>query len=228
MSGTLFSEYISQRSSLITEDRSLRREFLKTPSIKEIEADKVIRRIRAHEAATIWKEEHPSVPHPFPGMEFLTGILYFVMTLYFPESVASTGKSIIERTQLFKILCKVCCFPLHYGVDCILLRCPKALYYTLISMRQSMRPISSSLPSIIHACIFESGSTSPLQISSQTHLNLNRYQHIKSPKGAALAMRRMSCRLGFLWRARGTISRGNWAEGKVLTNGLLDQWWSIL
>lgn len=87
MSGSLFSEYMSQRSSLITEDRSLRREFLKNPSIKEIEADKFVRRIRAHEAATIWKEEHPSVPHPFPGMEFLTGMLLFITVLKFSKPV---------------------------------------------------------------------------------------------------------------------------------------------
>lgn len=78
MSDGLFSQYMSQRSSLITEDRSLRREFLssnlKSRSSKEIEADKLIRQIRAHEAETIWKEEYPNIPHAFPGMEFLTGM----------------------------------------------------------------------------------------------------------------------------------------------------------
>ena len=74
MSGNLFLGYTSQRSSLITEDRSLRRESLKTRTTKELEADKLVRQIRAHEAETIWKEEHASVPHPFPGMGFLTGM----------------------------------------------------------------------------------------------------------------------------------------------------------
>ena len=79
MSGNLFLGYTSQRSSLITEDRSLRRESLKTRTTKEIEADKLVRQIRAHEAETIWKEEHPSVPHPFPGMGFLTGMPWFLL-----------------------------------------------------------------------------------------------------------------------------------------------------
>ncbi|KAF9555864.1 Metallo-dependent hydrolase [Agrocybe pediades] len=84
--------FLSARASLIQEDRSLRREFSSPNpprSDKEVEADKIVRKIRAHEAATIWKEEHPSVPHPFPGMEFLT------------------GKSIIVKTKLFEILSKM-------------------------------------------------------------------------------------------------------------------------
>ena len=70
------TDYEAQRASLIDEDRSLRREFLRTDlcSEKEREADKVLRAIRASETATIWNEEHPSIPHPFPGMEFLTGM----------------------------------------------------------------------------------------------------------------------------------------------------------
>jgi len=70
------SEYESQRASLIDEDRSLRREFSVYASLKsdkEVEADTIVRKIRALEAETIWKDDHPNVPHPFPGMEFLTG-----------------------------------------------------------------------------------------------------------------------------------------------------------
>jgi adenosine deaminase CECR1 len=72
----LIADYESLRSSLIDEDRSLRREFLRTDlySDSEKKADKILRAIRALEAATIWNEEHPSIPHPFPGMEFLTGM----------------------------------------------------------------------------------------------------------------------------------------------------------
>ena len=40
----------------------------------EIQADRVIRDIRAAEAASIWNREYEGIPHPFPGMEFLTGI----------------------------------------------------------------------------------------------------------------------------------------------------------
>ncbi|KDR73569.1 hypothetical protein GALMADRAFT_251310 [Galerina marginata CBS 339.88] len=85
------AEYEAQRASLIEDDRALRREYLtsNSRSEKEIGADKIVRRIRASEAETIWKEEHSSIPHPFPGMEFLT------------------GKSIIVKTQLFEILSKM-------------------------------------------------------------------------------------------------------------------------
>jgi len=70
------SEYDYQRASLIDEDRSLRREFSVYTSLKsdkEVQADRIVRKIRALEAETIWKDDHPNVPHPFPGMEFLTG-----------------------------------------------------------------------------------------------------------------------------------------------------------
>ncbi|KAF8163526.1 hypothetical protein B0H34DRAFT_327265 [Crassisporium funariophilum] len=91
MSSNVLAEYQAQRAALIHDDRSLRREYSRAHlwSDKEIEADKIVRRIRTHEAETIWKEDHPSVPHPFPGMEFLT------------------GKSIIMRTRLFEILSKM-------------------------------------------------------------------------------------------------------------------------
>ncbi|KAF8969728.1 hypothetical protein BDZ97DRAFT_1794869 [Flammula alnicola] len=90
-SSASISDFQAQRTALIENDRSLRREYLPTNkrSDKEIEADKIVRRIRALEADTIWKEEHPSIPHPFPGMEFLT------------------GKSIIMKTRIFEILSKM-------------------------------------------------------------------------------------------------------------------------
>ena len=74
----MLADYEAQRISLINEDRSLRREFLRIDlySEKEREGDKILRAIRASEAATIWNEEHPSIPHPFPGMEFLTGMWF--------------------------------------------------------------------------------------------------------------------------------------------------------
>jgi hypothetical protein len=77
------SDYQMRRASLIDEDRSLRREFLSSHlrSAKEIEADKIIRKIRALEAETVWKQDHPSIPHPFPGMEFLTGVFSFEFSL---------------------------------------------------------------------------------------------------------------------------------------------------
>jgi adenosine deaminase CECR1 len=79
------SDYQIQRASLIDEDRSLRREFLSSHlrSAKEIEADKIVRKIRALEAETVWKQDHPSTPHPFPGMEFLTGVFSFEFPFWF-------------------------------------------------------------------------------------------------------------------------------------------------
>ena len=70
MSSTL--NYLNLRNSLIDDDRSLRRN-IRTLSLPEIKADKIVRDIRSAEASTIWKEQHESITHPFPGMEFLTG-----------------------------------------------------------------------------------------------------------------------------------------------------------
>ncbi|KAH9483880.1 Adenosine deaminase 2-A [Psilocybe cubensis] len=85
------SEYHAQRNSLIDADLSLRREYrnLHSRSSKELEADKIMRDIRALEAKTVWTADYPSIPHPFPGMEFLT------------------GKSIIMKTKVFEILSKM-------------------------------------------------------------------------------------------------------------------------
>ncbi|TFK76212.1 adenosine deaminase-like growth [Pluteus cervinus] len=83
-------QYKAQRASLIEQDYLLRRDRLPSEvSDLESEADAVIRRIRTEEAESIWSASHESIPHPFPGMEFLT------------------GKSIIVKTRLFKILSKM-------------------------------------------------------------------------------------------------------------------------
>ncbi|PPQ99222.1 hypothetical protein CVT24_009241 [Panaeolus cyanescens] len=86
--------YHSARNALIADDLRHRREYLgdasrSSLSDKEKEADAVLRAIRAEEAESVWKREYEGVPHPFPGMEFLT------------------GKKIIEKTKLFKILSKM-------------------------------------------------------------------------------------------------------------------------
>ena len=69
------SDYLKERDKLVDEDRRLRRDWpiLQTRSAIETEADEIVRRVRMEEAQSIWKEEHPDIPHPFPGMEFLTG-----------------------------------------------------------------------------------------------------------------------------------------------------------
>ncbi|KAI0306408.1 adenosine deaminase-like growth [Multifurca ochricompacta] len=83
--------YFSKRDALIQEDRSLRRENKLLHSLTENEsvADKIVRRIRAEEEASIWSVEHDEFPHLFPGMEFLT------------------SKSIIDKTRIFKIVSKM-------------------------------------------------------------------------------------------------------------------------
>lgn len=65
--------YRERRAALISDDRSYRRDIRTQLSEAEVKAEKVVREIRALEASTIWEQEHPSIPHPFPGMEFLTG-----------------------------------------------------------------------------------------------------------------------------------------------------------
>lgn len=70
--------YQAKREALINDDRSFRRENIwksQRPAA-EIRADECIRNLRAYEASTIWKVESDSIPHPFPGMEFLNGILF--------------------------------------------------------------------------------------------------------------------------------------------------------
>ena len=68
-------EYNAKRAALIAEDRALRVDHARASNhtATEIQADAIVRRIRKEEAETIWAEEHDDVPHPFPGMEFLTG-----------------------------------------------------------------------------------------------------------------------------------------------------------
>lgn len=71
--------YHSARNALIAEDLRHRREYMgdasrSSLSDEERAADAVLRKIRAEEAEMVWKAEYEGVPHPFPGMEFLTGV----------------------------------------------------------------------------------------------------------------------------------------------------------
>lgn len=74
MSTTELSQYEAMRQALIQEDRALRADNRESFTELEISADQAIRELRAKEAKSLWANEHPSIPHPFPGMEFLTGI----------------------------------------------------------------------------------------------------------------------------------------------------------
>ncbi|KAJ6497069.1 hypothetical protein C8R47DRAFT_1184390 [Mycena vitilis] len=93
MSSTLdLSHYNAHREALIHSDRSLRADHAEHSSRispAEAKADAILRELRSSENATIWGAEHEGVPHPFPGMEFLT------------------GRSIILKTKLFETLAKM-------------------------------------------------------------------------------------------------------------------------
>ncbi|KAJ4487708.1 hypothetical protein J3R30DRAFT_3430448 [Lentinula aciculospora] len=84
------AEYEASRKELILADRAQRADY-KKGQLSELEAlaDKVIRQVRVAEAASVWSQEYEGIPHPFPGMEFLT------------------GRSIIVQTKLFEILGKM-------------------------------------------------------------------------------------------------------------------------
>lgn len=71
-------DYRVKRDAFIHDDRSLRRENVRLAalSVKEKQADEIIRRIRTVEETKVWKQDYADVPHPFPGMEFLTGELF--------------------------------------------------------------------------------------------------------------------------------------------------------
>ncbi|KIJ69089.1 hypothetical protein HYDPIDRAFT_79661 [Hydnomerulius pinastri MD-312] len=96
------ADYLQRRAELINEDRALRVDYARAATVTptELKADEVVRAIRAKEATTIWGDEHDDVPHPFPGMEFLTGPL---PSIY----LGLWRKNIILKTQLFQILSKM-------------------------------------------------------------------------------------------------------------------------
>ena len=72
---TSLDEYHRERAQLIADDRALRIDMVNGERFSENarRADEIVRRIRKEEAKSIWAVDHDEVPHPFPGMEFLTG-----------------------------------------------------------------------------------------------------------------------------------------------------------
>ena len=69
------ADYQAKRAALIDDDRALRPDYARAAnfSTAELTADTIVRSIRTAEATSVWDAEHANVPHPFPGMEFLTG-----------------------------------------------------------------------------------------------------------------------------------------------------------
>lgn len=88
---SVIDQYNTEREELIRQDRALRVDSVKLDNLTaaEAKAEQIIRAIRAEEAVSIWDVETETVPHPFPGMEFLT------------------SKTTIQQTKIFKILSKV-------------------------------------------------------------------------------------------------------------------------
>lgn len=73
---TSLDKYHRERAQLIADDRAFRIDAVNGDRFSDTarRADEIVRRIRKEEAKSIWAVEHDEVPHPFPGMEFLTGI----------------------------------------------------------------------------------------------------------------------------------------------------------
>jgi adenosine deaminase CECR1 len=91
--------YLQQRAQLIREDRALRVDTAKLEQLTptEAQAEYIVRKIRNEENISVWGGEHDDIPHPFPGMEFLT------------------ARSLIVQTKIFKILSKVSIY--HFQQD---------------------------------------------------------------------------------------------------------------
>lgn len=69
-----FQDYQAERDALIKADRALRLDHIRQSTILESQADQIVRRVRADDAESVWSMQQDEVPHPFPGMEFLTGL----------------------------------------------------------------------------------------------------------------------------------------------------------
>lgn len=67
-------DYLAERDALIEADRAHRLDRIRPKTALESQADQIVRRVRAHDADSVWSEQQDEVPHPFPGMEFLTGL----------------------------------------------------------------------------------------------------------------------------------------------------------
>lgn len=66
-------DYLAERDALLKADRALRVDHVRPSTVLERQADQIIRRVRADDAKSVWSVQQDEVPHPFPGMEFLTG-----------------------------------------------------------------------------------------------------------------------------------------------------------
>ncbi|KAH0830665.1 hypothetical protein J3R83DRAFT_2120 [Lanmaoa asiatica] len=146
MSNPALDDYLRDRINLINGDRMRHRRHM--PG-SELQADRVVRAIRAKEAETVWGIEHDDVPHPFPGMEFLTVVCttlqptrryatFFLQETYDEEQALQDpthGKPCSSRDSHGSS-----------GNSCCKYRCQKVHFCMSISTRQSKLVSSWSLP----------------------------------------------------------------------------------
>ncbi|KLO10537.1 adenosine deaminase-related growth [Schizopora paradoxa] len=83
--------YLTARTALITEERSIRRDFkeLAKATEDELHADQIVRAIKLEEAKSIWAVDHPDTPNVFPGMAYLS------------------ARNLITKTKIFQIISKM-------------------------------------------------------------------------------------------------------------------------
>ncbi|KLO10535.1 adenosine deaminase-related growth [Schizopora paradoxa] len=83
--------YLAARNALISEERSIRRDFreLHKATDAELHADQIVRAIKLEEAKTIWAIDHPDTPNVFPGMSYLS------------------ARSLITKTKIFQLISKM-------------------------------------------------------------------------------------------------------------------------
>lgn len=117
-------DFFSRRAALIQEDKCLRREnnLLQSLTNNELAADKIVRHIRAEEAASIWGVEHDEFPHLFPSMEFLTCVysgLYYARycLLARSETPDRSDENLQDHLQGTRLFCHSRSPLIHEGED---------------------------------------------------------------------------------------------------------------
>lgn len=107
-----YDEYLAARTKLIAEERSIRCDttYLKNASKEELQAEQIIREIRAEEAESIWSVDHEGITNTFPGMQFLSGEYTQVNFTTSNSSNFCPAKKLVMQSKIFQILQKVLLF----------------------------------------------------------------------------------------------------------------------
>jgi len=97
MSSQVLAGYLQRREKLIADDRALRLDRVRANyTAAELKADGVVRAIRAREAISVWEAERDDVPHPYPGMEFLNGMMLVLRLVLFPLTSAYSQRHYLK------------------------------------------------------------------------------------------------------------------------------------